>query len=265
MARATHDNVSVFSVDASSLLADQIDASITFDHDTFDGSVVGDTNDIQCAIKKFAILEANFRSSDANCTVSGLNMTALTIDSVNVLDYCQGLNFQGTNAFKDVEGVSDEWKFRQFLKQTLTCSGQFLINTDAATEDGLILDAASGTLSNLNMVVAFTINSVAFSVPFMIKSAKHSWTRGDVQMWDFSFVQRGAITSPSGTSSLLTKAINAPGTVQALIVESKTTGGLNYDGDFFVESFGFSVNKQDAVITNYRWISEGAIVPTATV
>jgi hypothetical protein len=265
MARATHDDVSVFSVDASSLLADQIDASITFDHETFDSSVVGDTNDVQCAVKKFAVVEGNFRSTNANCTVSGLDLSAITIDSVDMLAYLQGMNFQGTNVFKDVDGVSDEWKSRQFVKQILTASGQFLINTNAATEDGLILDAASSTLSNLNMVVAFTINSVAFSIPFMIKSAKHMWTRGDIQMWDFAFVQRGAITSPAGTATMLTKAINAPGVAQALIIESKAAGGINYDGDFFVESFGFTVNKQDAIITNYRWISEGAIVPTATV
>lgn len=263
-ARATHDDVSGVTSDATSYITDMIEGTVTFDHQVFDGTVIGDINDKECAVKKVAMLDVNFSSDTGTCKVSGLNLTAITIDSVNVLNFLQSLTFNITNQFRDVDGVSDEWMYRQFVRQGITASGSFLIATDAATEDGLIIDAASSTLSDLNMTVAFTINSVAFSIPMYIKTAVHKWSRGELQMWDFTFGPRGAATSPSGTSGLLARALNAPGTAQAWSLTSKAAGGLTYAGNFFPESCSFTVNKQDAILTSYRYINDGAITPTPT-
>lgn len=263
--RATHDDVSAISADATSYITDMIEGTVTFDHQVFDGTVIGDTNEKECAVKKIATIDAVFSSDTGSCKVSGLNMTAMTIDSVDVLNYLQSLTVNITNKFRDVDGVSDEWLYRQFLIQGITMSASLLVDTNAADEDGLILDAASSTLSNLNMTVAFTINSVAFSIPMYVKTAQHKWSRGEVQMWDFTFGPRGAPTSPSGTSGLLAKALNAPGTAQAWILTSKTVGGLEYAGNFLPESISFSVNKQEAILTSYRLVNDGPCVPTPTV
>lgn len=265
MARATHDNMTAISGDATSFLSDTVSASIRVDNATVDGTVIGDTSDKQCIVKKSATLELDLQSSNANCSVTGLDMTAFTIASIDFLGFLQSLNFSMSNQFKEIDGVSDEWMARQFVKQVVSTTASVLIATDAATEDGVIIGAFSSTLSNANAVLAFTINSVAFSVPLVVTSAVHKTGAGDLQMWDFTFAQRGAITSPSGTGSLLTKAINAPGTAQAWIVESNDPGGITYAGDFLPEQISFNVTKQDRIITSYRYVSTGEVTATATV
>lgn len=264
MARATHDDVSILALDTTSYLTDAVEGTVTITNRTVDGTVIGDTSDKQCIEKKSAEVSLKFSSDDGSCKVSGLHMSAATLKSIDVLDILQNLDVTGSNDFKETSGVSDEWEARTFVKQSITASMKLLVKTSATSEDDLAIAAASSTLSDANASLSFVLNSVTWTVPMVVAGFTHRVSRGDVQEWDISLVQRGAATSPAGTGSLLAKALNAPGTAQALELESKAAGGVNYAGNFVVTSFGFNVSKGDITMTNYTYMNDGALTVTAS-
>jgi hypothetical protein len=71
-------------------------------------------------------------------------------------------------------------------------------------------------------------------------------------------------TAPTGTTSLLEKAFNAPGTALAIVATSRATNGISYSGNFVIESARVAINQADAIMTQYRFRSSGAVTATAT-
>lgn len=243
-----------------------LDGELSFGEEVFDGTIIGSSNAKECIRKKNAQFTTSLISTVGDCHVSGLDMSALTIDSISVLDYAQNLTFNIANNYLPVEGVSDEWVHRQFSMQTLTASVELLLPLDLSTLDNIFLDAISSTFSNNNMVLAFTINSEAFSVPMYVKNPNWSFARGQEQKWKLDFGPRGAATSPAGTATLLTKALNNPGgAAQVFNFVSKAAGGVDFDGEFFPSQVSFTVDRTDSIKTQYTYISEGAVTGAATV
>ena len=260
----THDDVSILTLDASNYLTYLAQATVRFTNRTTEGQGVGDMNKKACITKKSCEVDLDLMSDNANCRVTGLDVSAFTIASVDFKDVLQSTSWTINNEFKETDGVADTWAERTWVNQGLSVTAECEIPTDASTLDDVILGAASATLSSANAMVTLTINSVTVTWAMVVTQAEHVMNRGDVQMWRFTLEGRGAPSAPAGTATLLAKALNGAGTNQALVLESKSSKGINYSGNFLPESVSFTVNKQDAVITAYKYVNNGAVTTAAT-
>lgn len=260
----THDDVSVLTLDASNYLSYLGHATVRFTNRTAEGQGVGDMDKKACITKKSCEVDLDLMSDDANCRVTGLNVSAFTIASIDFKDALQSLSMTIQNEFKETDGVADTWVERTWVNQGLSATVECEIPSDASTLDDVVLGAASGTLSNANAALSVTINSVTVTWAMVVTQAEHVVDRGDVQTWRFTLETRGAPSAPVGTATLLAKALNGAGTDQALVLESKASKGVNYSGNFLPETVSFTVNKQDVVMTAYKYVNNGAVTAAAT-
>lgn len=230
---------------------------------TQSGKVISDTNEKQCATKKSAMFTVSAPSQGASCQVGALDVSALTIDGVDRLVETISLGLDVRNEFIPAEGISDEWEAIVFTGQSIT--GKATLNVPLTIARGLITDAFSSTLSNLNVTFAFTLNSVAVSVPLMISELSWGAVMGAEQLVNVTLAERGAVTSPAGTTSILEKVLNAPGTSQTLALQTKSsTGGVTFGGEFHPETYSLSIERGGLISEDYTYRSSGAVTEAAS-
>jgi hypothetical protein len=255
---AAHDNVNVMTADAGNFLPFTTDASISLDKGVMTADVLGQEYEKECTRYLMSSIDWTMRSDLASgCPVSGLNLSAGTLDSLDFTDYMTSLQLTLTNKYKDIRGPNDNSVYRRRIGASISATLNMNVPLDASTLGALLAQIHSGTFSDANMVLAFTLNSVAFSVPFLAKSASHKLPAMDVQTWAINLSPGGAPTAPTGTTTLLTKALNAGDTAQALVCESKAVNGMSYSGDFKPESMSFTIDLDNATLTSYRYLSHG--------
>lgn len=264
--KATHDDWAVFSLEGGDYLGDTIQLTLEQGADLTDPTGIGDINDDSCPQKLFC----NFRASilddvSGGCRVGAIDVSALTLGGVNIYAEVESANISIVNAFRRAEGVGDKWRGFSFTKQRASGTITMMVPTDFASLDQPLLDCFSSTIPDRDMVLAFTVNGAAWSIPFVIERAAHSVVRDDLQKIVFTLAPGGAPTLPSGTGSLILKAMNAPSVSQTLVLSSKAAGGIAYGGEFLPESVGFSFTRGELIVTDYSYISEGTITAAATV
>lgn len=263
--KAQSYDVSVLTLEGTSYKTVAQQATLTANHNLADGTVISSTTKKNDPVKKMATLSLDLQSALGNQAVSGLQLSALTADSVDILSEIESANFNIRNTYNRADGVGDTWAAYSFALQEITAAVTMMVPTDFATNDTLVQQALSTTLSDLEMTLAFTLNSVGVSVPLLLQSAAHVANRGEKQMVTMNFVSFGDVTLPSGTTTLLEQILNAPETSQTLALTTKAAGGVTYAGEFLPESCSFQIQRDQLVITQYQYISEGAVTATPTV
>jgi hypothetical protein len=200
--------------------------------------------------------------------VSDLNVTALTLGGNNLLTYgVQDLSLNIGYTRAEVPQLGSRWRVPQNVKITISGEVTWAI-PDAGTFD-FLADMFSATHSDVVKVLSVTINGVSVTLPTLLTGLRWSGERDGLQLVTASLSPRapagGAYpTAPTGTTSLLEKALNDFRTPLTCSFVTKAVGGRNIAGDFIFDTVSLEVRDAELVMTRYRMISTGAVTGVLT-
>lgn len=206
--------------------------------------------------------------------VSSLDVSAFTIDSQSYVGTFANFKLSGTSALDEAKGGNNFWSYREFITKNYTLSGTIRI------------DSASNILRNINadfhnsgpntaqrqalqMVVSFTINGVTITVPMTLNSIQHGVDQSGAQQYTVGLSGQSPDsgdypTAPTGTTTLLEKALNAPGTALAIAFTPVGTVGEGGQlaGNVVFSEFAVTVQERNLVLEEYTFVNDGPITWT---
>lgn len=272
MGRLSTQDMSVFSVNSVDLLALLKDCSIKTNFDIIDGKPITRMGKSAHQVKKGAVIDyTNFSTVSQPQRVTNINVTAMSIAGTDYIGTCRSGTFSGSYTHVEGSGIGDIWKAPYVTEKDYRFSGEFQV-VDSATANIWQNNADEIFANNLtsgNITLSFTINSITFTLPCSISSAEWKGAEGGLQTVSLELMGRspdsGAYpTAPTGTTTLLEKALNAPGT--ALAFSSTNTSNVSYDVNIACNAIiqAFSIEFADAalVLEKYTWASTGTVTPT---
>lgn len=264
--RTTGVDVSVFSLGGGSFLGDLKSAEMRADTEFADGTSVAMEGTRPVARRRSAEVTAELLSTGgASGRVTGLDLSALTLDGVSSLGNLRSMRFDGFVRQAEGAGASEVWKYPVAVRKDYRCRLELLADSGGPFETG----RGYGSLASLSLELAFQLNGVDFQLPMIVRDARHTIREGDVQVWTVDLWGQAPVTgayptAPTGTGNLLAAAVNAPGVGLAFEMASRAVGGMDYAGTFLVRDFGFEVNAGSVVVTRYRYVSQGAVTGVVT-
>jgi hypothetical protein len=173
---------------------------------------------------------------------TNLDVTLFTVGATAMLGQLKSGSLRILNNHGDGSGLADKDEFPNAMDCSIEVQASFLIpSADSAI--ALMADANNDTLSNRNKTVSITVGGIAYVVPMILGTAKHSAKRSDFQMLDITLSSRGAATGPTG-SNLYVSTV----TGDALITVAATTGAGAYAGTGLISSL--DVSLQDGQIVS---------------
>jgi hypothetical protein len=214
-------------------------------------------------VKKGATLTCELMSVVASSEkVTHLNLSAITVDSVDYLGSING-TFSGTNTIVEAGAAGDIWKYPQVTKTMLSFTGEILITASTGGAQALLTDAWANNVSGLAMILSFTINGVAVTLPMVLTSCSQPFTDGDVQKANITL--EGASpdsgsypTAPTGTTSLLEKALNVATTAVAITFTTHATEGMALTSTNAVfQSFSIPIQDGQLINASYTFAIQG--------
>lgn len=161
---------------------------------------------------------------------------------------------------EDGSGIADEYTFPVPVGTTVEVSGSLLARGGAELP---ILDAVGdGALTDLEVVMAVTIDGVAFAMPMVVSSAALSKQRGAIQKFDITMEPQATMTSNYG----ITQDMAGVALMQSLISGSAfaafsvvTDGGLTLSGNAILLSGECTFNDQAVVRDSFEFEVQGAL------
>lgn len=257
MALTTLD-ISALSIGGSSFLTDLPNATATIEGDVVRNDSITDTEESEQLQKLSCRLSLPLMSTTSNPDrVSDLNVTVATLGGENLLTYgLQELTLDVSYARQEKPNAGSWFKYPQNVKRRITGSVLFSV-PDAGTAT-MLSKLASTTHSDKVMTIACTVNSVAISMPVLLQSVEWQGERDGLQMLRCSLGARKGTANPTGTTSLLEKALNAYRTALAIVLTTKASGGQTISGDFIFDSLSFQVRDGELVMAEYAFLSQGA-------
>jgi hypothetical protein len=133
----------------------------------------------------------------------------------------------------------------------------------------LIIAAHDDDVEASDMTVMVSLNGVPVEIPMAMHKFALKADNGDFQLLTAQVSGKAPDnlatqypTNPTGTSSLLEKAVNQPGTALAFAFTTHATEGVALTGNMVWAGFDFSIPQEGGVVkTNYSWESQGKITP----
>lgn len=262
----SHVDVSVFSIGGNSLLGYFENAELTINSQDRDGSVVTRRGRSPVPTKRNASLSVPLFSGTAGDFVSHLDVSAFTLGGVDLSDYLRGGSLNITNGFAESSAVGDLWQVPQWVSKDITATVEIDLPDAANHAVTALMDNA---VSDLDIALSITINSVMITVPMLISTFTWSTSSTELQRVTLNLKGQDPLTgdyptAPTGTTSLLEKALNAAGTALAVSVTEKSANGYNYAFNSVIESASFSWNDGELIPINYTLLSTGAVTITTT-
>lgn len=195
--------------------------------------------------------------------VSHLDLSAATWGSVNLLSpnivssLRLGVKFQ----HKMNPGLGQRWVY------PIVADGEFdgslKLGMDRAAVPQILIDMFSATYGDRNRVLAFTINSVGFSVPMRQMEATIPVVKDGLQEYTLSLADRSARSGitvlPIGTTSLIQKAINAPKTALAFVFQPHATPTITIGGNMVWESMELAIEDGALIPTKVSFATQGTV------
>lgn len=281
IARQVTGDISVFSVNSGALIASARNVNVQCPADLVEGRGIAYKGENPQAVGQEVIIETTQMSNIDSCTrVANVDVSAFTLNqngggATDFLTYLQGGNLNFSWPLEDIGGVANYWKYNMPMFP-LGVTGQvrlLLPNSDSVnavrTFLGGIMHATIATaILNRNVALSVTINGVAFAVPMIIQNA--SWAGEDSRPQIVTLDLKGKDcnatfpTTPSGTTTLLEKSLNAATTPLAFSFTPKSANSTNFAGELVPASFGFAFEKRQIIATDYKWHSHGVVTPTNT-
>lgn len=209
-----------------------------------------------------------FSDQATDIRVSHLDLSAATLASLDLLSpqILSSLELNVDYTHQMNPGVGDLWAYPVVADGRFSGSLRLAHMTDTAA--GPLIDFMSNTYADKNKVLAFTINSVGFSVPFRMTDAGIPVTKDGLIEYTLALADRsarsGVTVLPSGTTSLLEKAFNQPRTALAFAFRPKAHPSQNFAGNMVIKSVRLGINDGNLVPIQYVYATQGTVTGAAT-
>jgi len=202
--------------------------------------------------------------------VSHSNVTAFTIGGTNYLPVLKSYSLSGSYEHRMQAAIGDKYVKPQVVAKDY----QIAVALDVQNVDSYtLMNLMGGTdFTNVAKAVSITINSVAITIASNLNQGTVKAQRYDLQELALSFdgadPSTGAFpAAPTGTTTILEKALNAPTTEIAFAFQNAVAGntnGMNARGNCGFESFSFEVQDGQLVNETYNFATYGAITIAAS-
>lgn len=271
MSRFTNVDIAVFDINSGDFLEFMSGVTYATNFDTEDGAPINVLGNSPCPVKQGATLSTPLMSnSSTSCRVSNLDVSAITLDGQSIAPFVRGGSFNGTLGHEEGSGIGDRWKLPIVVSKDFSISLDLVVPTASNPIAGVggFADSVHGNYAdivNTSMVFSITINGIAVTLPTLVSGFEQSSERGAIQRvnmelmgkapWDTSAYP----TAPTGTTSLLEKALNDPKTPLAIELDFGTGNNNNYSGNFVISGFNFGFNDSEIIKTQYDFASSGEI------
>lgn len=261
-------DISVFSLFASSMLAVLKNVSYSLDFDTADGSTVKQLGKVGQVLKRGGTISTTLYTTISDgLRVAALDATVLTVGGVDHFANLKSLRFNGEFETRNTEGAADAWRYPQVVKKDYRAEVELFL---PAAGVGLSVEAHSSDRTDVQLVLSFTLNGVAITLPMIATKFEHVFNNGEEQLYRFTLMGKAPDnlataypTAPTGTTTLLEKALNAPQTAIAFALTSHATEGVAYAGNAIITAFSFTIEDGQVVENDYTFATQGTITATA--
>ena len=268
MAAITLD-VAAASIGGNSFLTDLEGCTFTLETDTVDNhSIVSPGVSKQVQKIKGTFDFPMFSTSTIPDRISDLNLSVATLGGTSLLTFgLESLKLSVGYVRQQRPNAGSPFHYPQ--NTIIEISGSARVATPDTGITPFLGDAASTTHSDRVKSLSFTLNGVAITLPVVITGAGVPFERGGLQMCDISLGPRvpasGAYPSaPTGTTTLLEKALNAYRTPLAISATTKATTGLVISGSNFIfDPWELEITDGGLVVPKYKFVNVGAftVVP----
>lgn len=242
------------------MLSDFLGGTLTLDNAMVDASAATSGAKIMEAQNASAVLEIRTKSQGTNA-IRAQDLTVFSLGGTSYLGDLIDLNLN-LNFDHDVrKGVGGKWLEPQVLGWGAGANAEFLIPLSAALALQTLGYGTDGP-TDLELALALTLNSIAFSWPMALKSSVWGAEKGQKQSLRCVLEPNGDETASTGVASAFAAAVNDP--TQWLQADLVTHGsaGATFQGNFVWQSVSLAIRDSNIVETTYRLASQGAVTGT---
>lgn len=268
-ARQLTGDMSLFSLGGSSYLGLFRNVKLAGTFDTVESRPAVNLASRAQVVKKGGVLSTELMSVvSGSAKVSHLDLSVFTLDGSSWLGAISG-KFSGSFEHKEADGPGTIWKYPLVVSKDYEFSGTIKVPATGGIQ-AMMVDAWSATAADNEWVVTFTVNGVAITLPMVLTSAEVVFEEAGIQTVAITMKGQGPDntataypTAPTGTTSILEKAFNAPKTAIAWALTSHATEGLAYSGNAVIQSFEIGIEDGALINIAYAYATQGAVTATA--
>lgn len=267
MAKAYFGDVSVYTLGGIDLLGAVNDISYKISADKDEGGAIAYVGESpQLTGTGIEIATTSLSNVLGSGRVSDLDLTAFTIGGTTFRTKLKQLSLKGSYTHQETSARGDKFHAPQVTNKAYSGSVELFVLDSAAPD--LVGTLLGSTSTTNNSTISATINSVAITLPILITQHDLNVQYGGLQMLSMSFDGRALLdgnpypTAPTGTTTLLEKALNDPLTALAYDIKTRATNGVRLQGNMVWNSFDLSVNERQIIKTQYSWLGTGAVTVT---
>jgi hypothetical protein len=264
-------NIGVVTAGGIDLAASGNTFSFEITNDKVDAGLIARLGKHNQPIKTSGKLTVDLASVVSGSTrVSHMNVTAFTIGGVSYLNVLRSFSLSGSFEHRMQAGTGEKYTKPQVTAKDY----QVAINLDIESTDSYtLMNFLGGADFTANAkTVSITINSVVITIPLNLNQGTINAQRYELQELALSFdgADPGAgnyPTAPTGTTTILEKALNAPTTEIAFVFQNALTGvntGVRGSGNAVFESFSIKTQDAQLVEENYSFATYGTITIAAS-
>lgn len=272
MSRVYSGDLAVHTIASVDLLAVVKNASFAGEIENVDGSPMPIAGMSAQAVGWGGRLETGVMSTLSTPTrVSHLDISAMTVDGTAYRTMLRGGSFEGSFTVQEGRAAGDKWRVPIVTKKDYSVRAEIMIPRSGTANPlrTILGDLLGATAADLAMAFSITINSVAVTLPMLLVNATVKGAVGDLTIVEIELKGRAPDsgsypTAPTGTTSLLEKALNDAGTAVAFSFTPHNDAGegANIAGNAVFGGFGFDFNGGDLINHRYTLLTTGAVTQT---
>jgi hypothetical protein len=198
--------------------------------------------------------------------ISHMDLSVATLVSQNIKPELESLTLKIANPVNPIPNIGEFMRRYQVDPGGSITADLALRVADSASVSLALLDLLESTaVADLAGTLSFTLNGVAITVPGFLRRGGHSAPAGQQQKVTLGFEgsdNDGTYpAAPTGTSTVLERALNAPKTALAFTFISKTVGGLSRTGFVLIEGWeiaiedGKIVRETGTFVVSEPWVT----------
>lgn len=224
---------------------------------TFEGRSVVDRHNRPIRSAQSVEVQVSLYSDvSTNVRVGMKDVTSITLGGNAFTGHVTSFTINKTFNHAATQGANALWLFPVYAGEETTASISLMV---PLTDYPDFVAGVDGTAqSNVKLDLSITVNSVTISMPFIVTSITNSLPQDGMQMLELELAGDGVATAPSGTSTLLSAALNAPDTAVAINAVTKATNGSTWAGNALIQSISISCSDGSPLITSLTYASQDA-------
>jgi hypothetical protein len=202
--------------------------------------------------------------------VAQINVSAFTIGGTSYLSLLKSFSLTGSFDHVMQSGIGEKYSKPQVVAKDYQIGIELDLSTGTAKT---LLDFLGGTdFSGNPKAISITVNSVVITIPMNLNEGTLGSQRYALQSLNLSL--DGADpgtgnypTAPTGTSTILEKALNAVTTEMAFTFQNALaadTNGVKATGNCVFDSFSFRVQDNALVEETYSFVTYGTVTLAAS-